>query len=133
MAEYLLPYAAIPLRLILGIIFIKSGYPKLFKNFQQTVGMMQGLNFTPAWLWAFTLSFTEFFGGLALLLGLVTRAGAALLFIAMLVATLVKKYKWGKTFKEYMLDLSLLAGLATLLFLGAGTLSIDSMIGWILG
>lgn len=134
MVELLMGWAALPLRILLGILFIYHGYPKLFKDFKGTTKFLKKLGFAPASFWAFVLGFVEFFGGLAILLGLLTRIGAGLLIISMLVAFYHVKFKWKKPFQGgYELDLLIIASLITLFLLGAGNLSFDSMMAWMLG
>ena len=133
MAELISGFASIPLRLILGIVFIYHGYPKL-KDLKGTAGFVGGLGFKPAILWAFLLGATEFFGGALILMGLFTRVASALLIISMLVALYFNKFKWGKPFKGgYELDLVLIFALLALFILGAGIFSVDNYVGWLLG
>ena len=62
-------WAPLALRIVLGAVFIAHGYPKLFKDFAGTSGFLSGLGFKPAVFWACILGGSEFFGGIALLLG----------------------------------------------------------------
>ena len=65
------PAALLAMRLVLGAIMIAHGYGKVFGGFhghQQFVGSL-GL---PAWM-AYLSAGTEFFGGIAIVLGLLTR------------------------------------------------------------
>ena len=78
------PLALLVLRLVLGAIMIAHGYHKVFGGFhnhQQFVGSL-GL---PAWL-AYLSAGTEFFGGIAIVLGLFTRFFALAIVIEMAVA-----------------------------------------------
>src|SRR3989344_7803034 len=109
-------WAPLALRLVLAAVFIVHGYPKLFKDFQGTSGFLANLGFKPGAFWAVVLGVSEFFGGIALLLGVVSRIVASLLIISMTVATLIKIFKWKSSFssKEGMgweFDLLILAGL----------------------
>ena len=134
MVELLAEWAVLPLRIIIGIIFIYHGYPKLFKDFKGTKKFVKSIGFIPANFWAFMLAFAEFFGGVAILLGVFTRIAAILIFIVMCVASYFNIFKWKKPFGGgYEFDLMLLAGLITIFLLGAGNLSIDGIIGWVLG
>ena len=77
------------LRIGLGIVFIAHGGQKVFGWFggpglAGTVGFMSHMGI-PAPL-AYLAAFTEFFGGLGVLLGLLTRAAALGLAVTMLVA-----------------------------------------------
>lgn len=125
--------AILALRLVLAAIFIVHGYPKL-KNLPGTAEFVGGLGFKPALFWALVLGVTEFFGGIALLLGLFSRVFSGLLIISMAIATLLKIVKWkvpftkpnGETGWEY--DVMILVGLITLFVLGSGGLSFDNLI-----
>ena len=79
------------LRIGIGFMFIIHGAPKLFggpESWQalgemgmSTFGIGFGLSF-----WGFMAAFAEFFGGLCLIIGFLTRPFAILLFINMFVA-----------------------------------------------
>ena len=131
-------WAPLALRLILGILFIAHGYPKL-KNLKGTASWLASIGFRPGIFWALVLSITELGGGIAILAGLAVRIASALLIVAMAIATLLKAFKWKMPFTKmsegagYEFDLVILAGLIALLFLGAGNWSVDQMIGWIVG
>lgn len=125
------------LRFVLGIEFIVHGYPKL-KNFKGTAGFLASLGFKPGSFWAAALGITEFFGGIALLAGIFTRIAAGLLIISMVVATLLKIFKWKVPFAKgndagWEWDFIILGALIALFLLGAGTLSVDQAMGWMLG
>ncbi|MEK6826781.1 MAG: DoxX family protein [Nanoarchaeota archaeon] len=129
--ETLVPYATIPLRILLGIIFIAHGYPKLFK-FKEYKEKFKAIGF-PSFVLAL-VGIAEFIGGLGIIAGLLTRFTAAIWTIMMLTAIYLKVFKWNKGLIEgYELDLTILAGALTLFILGAGPLSIDALIGWSLG
>lgn len=124
-------YADLPLRIILGIVFLYHGYPKLmtaqgFKSHRQVV---KSIGFRPAGFWAFCSAVAEFLGGLAVLLGGFTRIAAVLIVINMLVATYAKTTKWKVPFagpNGYELDLTLVAAALSLALLGAGMYSLDA-------
>jgi hypothetical protein len=68
------PFALLVMRLVLGAIMIAHGYKKVFGGFhahQQFVGSL-GI---PAWM-AYLSTATEFFGGIAIVLGLFTCKSA---------------------------------------------------------
>ncbi len=119
--------APLILRLALGVIFVAHGYPKLFKNFSGTVQFFESINIKPAKFFAVLTGVSEFFGGLALILGIFTQIAALLIAAVMVVATIyVKKIKFKKGLVDgYELDLILLAAALSILFLGPGALSID--------
>jgi putative oxidoreductase len=131
--EQLALCADIPLRIMLGIVMLYHGYPKLrtAKGFAGHVQTAKGIGFRPAAFWAFGSAVAEFLGGLAVLLGAFTRIGALLIVINMLVATYAKKFKWNSPFNimqgGYEYDLILVAAALTLAFSGAGLYSLDAM------
>ncbi|MBS3170136.1 DoxX family protein [Candidatus Woesearchaeota archaeon] len=131
-------WAPVALRIVLAVVFIVHGYPKLFKDFKGTSSFLAGLGFNPGAFWALILGVSEFFGGIALLLGAASRVVASLLIISMTVATLIKIFKWKTPFTKndasgWEFDLLLVAGLVTIFLLGSGNWSIDRVVGWILG
>ncbi|MBI4151691.1 DoxX family protein [Candidatus Woesearchaeota archaeon] len=126
------------LRIILSFVFLVHGFPKLFKDLQGTSGFLSSLGFKPGIFWALILGVTEFFGGLALLVGFVSRVAAGALIISMTVATLLKIFKWKTPFTQqqapgWEFDFVLLGGLIALFLLGSGSISVDQYFGWILG
>ena len=126
------------LRLVLGAEFIVHGYPKLFKDFKGTAGFLAGMGFKPGVFWAFVLGISEFFGGIAILAGFVSRIATGLLIISMIVATLLKIFKWKVPFSKsqdagWEWDALILMGLIALFLLGSGILSIDAGQGWLWG
>ncbi len=133
--EQFAQYADIPLRLMLAIVFLYHGYPKMFtaKGFAGHVQTVKSIGFQPAVFWAFCSAFAEFFGGLGLLLGAFTRVSADLIIINMLVAWYAKKFKWGSPFNitngGYEYDLVLIAAALTLALMGAGQYSFDALYG----
>lgn len=78
------------LRVGLGIMFIFHGAPKMFggPDAWGKLGMAMGnfgIDFLPAF-WGFMAAFSEFFGGILLILGLFFRPTCILLTITMIVA-----------------------------------------------
>ena len=126
------------LRLVLGAEFIVHGYPKLFKDFKGTAGFLAGMGFKPGVFWAFVLGISEFFGGIAILAGFVSRIAAGLLIISMTVGTLLKIFKWKVPFSKghdagWEWEALILMGLIALFLLGSGIWSIDAGQGWLWG
>ena len=83
------------MRLALGAIMIAHGYKKVFGGFhghQQFVGSL-GI---PAWM-AYLSAGTEFFGGIAIVLGLFTRYVALAFLIEMAVVIVKVHWKNGLT------------------------------------
>jgi len=134
-------WAPIFARLTLGIIFFAHGSQKLLGWFGGS-GWSGTIQFfeqsgVPAFL-AVLLIITEFFGGIAIILGFFTRLAALGLTIAMLVA-IFKVHLQNGFFLNWFnvpnmghgIEYSLaLIGLSlSLLVWGAGNLSVDQMVG----
>lgn len=126
-------WAPLPLRLAMGIIFVAHGSQKLFGWFggaglEATASSFQeSLGFSPGLFWAALAGSGEFFGGLMLLGGALTRLGSLSIGIVTLVA--ITKVHWGSFFAsaggmEY--PLALLAGAVTLTITGGGAASGDA-------
>lgn len=111
------PAALFILRVVIGVIFVVHGWPKI-KNIRQTQINFSSMGFRPGVIWGTLIAILEFVGGLALVLGILTQLIAALLAVEMFVATLWK-IKQGKGFVDgYEFDLLLLAAALTLVTLG---------------
>lgn len=129
-------YSLVILRLALGVIFFAHGSQKLLGwfggyGFDATVQFFdQQLGIPPA-LAALAI-FAEFFGGLMVLLGFFTRAGAAAIAVTMAVALFSVHLPQGffiaggKVGFEYVFALLLVA--VYLAINGAGELSVDRRI-----
>lgn len=116
----------------MGIIFAAHGAQKLFGWFggyglEGTGAWMDSIGLSPGVLMAFLAGAAEFFGGLALILGLLTRPAAAALAVAMLVAIFSVHFENGLFMSNngYEFGLALLAASVSLLFSGAGKISLD--------
>jgi putative oxidoreductase len=124
-------YAPLPLRMVVGVIFLAHGAQKLFGAFggygvSGTAQLFEQIGITPGIFWAVVVGLVEFGGGLAVLIGLLTRYAATLLAINMLVAILRVHLVSGfflPTGFEYAL--ALFGASLTLLIGGAGHLSFD--------
>ncbi|ODV04289.1 MAG: DoxD-like family protein [Rubrivivax sp. SCN 70-15] len=126
-------FGPLALRIPIGIIFIAHGAQKLFGAFggyglEGTGQFMASLGLTPGYLMALLAGSAEFFGGLALLFGVLVRPAAAALAFAMLVAIFSVHVKNGLFLDKngYEYALALLAASVSLLLSGAGKLSVDS-------
>ena len=117
------------LRLAVGTLFIIHGYPKLSRKQREQGGAWMKSVGMPSAMMAFG-GIAEFFGGLALLLGLLTPIVAALAALWMLSTTwfsinkLKKKYAGG-----YELDVTMVLVAIALALLGSGAFSIDHLLG----
>lgn len=85
--------AFLVLRVVLGVIFIIHGYDKLFgdSGIAEFSGFLTSLGVVAPMFFAWVVSLVEFLGGIAVLLGIMTRPAALLLAINMLVAFYLTK------------------------------------------
>lgn len=125
-------FAALALRLPAGIIFTAHGAQKLFGAFggyglEGTGQWMASIGLEPGYLMALGAGSAEFFGGLALLAGLLVRPAALLLAFTMLVAIFAVHAGNGLFMSNngYEFGLSLLAISAALAVSGGGAFSLD--------
>jgi putative oxidoreductase len=89
------PLAQLAMRLVLGAIMIAHGYHKVWGGFHQHMDKVGSLGL-PAWM-AYLSAGTEFFGGIAIVLGLVTRFFSLAIVIEMGVAIWKVHFKNGLT------------------------------------
>lgn len=90
------PFALLVMRLALGAIMIAYGYKKVFLGgFHGHQEFIAGLGI-PLWM-AYLSTATEFFGGIAIVLGLFTPFFSLAFFIEMLVAIWKVHWKHGLT------------------------------------
>ena len=128
-------WGALILRVPVGLILATHGAQKLFGWFggyglEATGQWMASIGLGPGLLMAFLAGAAEFFGGLALALGLLTRPAAAVNAIAMAVATLVVHLENGLFMSNngYEYALTLLAASLALMVAGGGKLSVDRLL-----
>jgi putative oxidoreductase len=128
-------FAPMVLRVPAGIIFMAHGAQKLFGAFggyglEGTGQWMASIGLEPGYLMALMAGSAEFFGGLAILIGLLVRPAAAALAFAMLVAIFAVHIGNGLFMSNngYEFALSLLAIAVSLLISGGGNLSLDRML-----
>ena len=129
-------WSPLALRIPVGIIFIAHGAQKLFGWFggfglEGTGQWMGSLGLEPGTLMALMAGSAEFFGGLALLFGVLVRPAAAALAFAMLVAIFSVHIDKGLFVSNngYEFGLALLAASVSLVISGAGRLSLDAVWG----
>lgn len=72
------------LRVVAGLALVTHGAMKIGDPFG-AAGMVEGLGFYPGEFWSPLLSFTEFFGGILIAIGLLTRPAALAAAIVLLV------------------------------------------------
>jgi putative oxidoreductase len=126
---------SLALRLPLGIIFMAHGAQKLFGWFggyglEGTGQWMASIGLAPGYLMALLAGSGEFIGGLAILLGLVTRPAAAVLAFTMVVAIFSVHIDHGLFMSNngYEFALALLSGALALVALGGGAWSLDRVL-----
>lgn len=120
-------------RILLGCIFIRSGFPKLFD--MAAVGATFPVRGIPAWM-AYISAPAEFFGGLAILFGFATRYVAVVMTIFMLVATFSSHRYWDFTDavvrrgqeNNFYKNVAIIGGIFYLFAVGAGRFSIDGLL-----
>jgi putative oxidoreductase len=115
------------LRVAVATIFIRHGYQKLFVfGFAGVTGAFTHMGVPlPGFTGPF-IGLLEFFGGIALLLGFLTRVFALGFVCDMLVAILLVQLSRG--FSAYELEFLLLGSSLALAFTGAGRFSVDALI-----
>lgn len=132
-------WSATALRVPVGMILAAHGAQKLFGWFggyglEGTGQWMASVGFEPGYLMALLAGSAEFFGGIALMLGLLTRPAAAVAAFTMAMAMTV--HLGNGLFisnNGYEFALVLLAASVSLAFQGGGALSIDRYIAAHLG
>lgn len=116
------------LRVVVGVIFVMHGWMKLSMGFHNVAGFLGSLGIALPTLAAVVLTIVEFVGGIALILGVLTRYVATLLAIDMLVALIVVHIKNGFfSPKGIEFPLLLLVANINLILAGGGALSVS---GW---
>ncbi|MCL2916716.1 DoxX family protein [Shewanella litorisediminis] len=127
--------APLALRVPAGIIFMAHGAQKLFGWFggygiEGTGQWMASIGLEPGWLMAAMAGGAEFFGGLAILLGLLTRPAALVLAVTMVVAIVTVHLGNGLFMANngYEFGLALLAMSVSLVLSGSGRFGIDRLL-----
>ena len=121
------------LRAVLGVMFTYHGYAKLFAPgaFKVTIGFFTAIGIPFPQYTALLVAVAEFFGGLFLLFGMVTRWTALALILEMLVALFKVHFKQGFFIMPpaygYEFVLLILAALVVVLANGAGKISVGKL------
>lgn len=125
-------FGGLALRIPVGIIFMAHGAQKLFSWFggyglEGTGQWMASIGLEPGFLMALLAGSAEFFGGLLLIFGLLTRPAAIVLAGTMLVAIVTVHLANGLFMANngYEFGLALLAASVSLALTGAGSVSLD--------
>lgn len=120
-------WALLALRVVLGVILVAHGYPKL-KDPKGAAAWLGSIGFRPGIVFACIAIAVEFFGGLALILGFLTQVVAVLVLLQFLV--IIFKVNRPKGLKGgYELDLLIAAAAALLVTTGGGLFGLDNAVG----
>jgi putative oxidoreductase len=125
---------ALVLRVPVGAVLAAHGAQKLFGWFggyglEGTGQWMASVGFSPGYLMALLAGSAEFFGGIALILGLLTRPAAAIVAFTMAMALTVHLPNGLFVSNNgYEYALTLFAATLALALTGAGHLSIDQQL-----
>jgi putative oxidoreductase len=120
-------YGMLPLRIVVGLVFLMHGAQKLFVfGLGGTADIMGKLGLPLPALCAIIVIAVELLGGFAILLGVFTRVAGALLAFEMLVAILVARLSGGFFAPYgYEFELTLLGASLTFALNGPGRISLD--------
>lgn len=123
--------ALLLIRFVVGFSIMMHGYPKLIGGVARWKGIGSAMNnlgieFAPV-IFGFLAMFSEFFGGLALMLGLFTRIASSGLAFTMMVA-MVSHISRGDPFGKVSHPMELLVVFIGIILTGAGKYSVDSLI-----
>lgn len=123
------------LRIPVGLILMAHGAQKLFGMFggyglEGTGQFMASLGLEPGYLMALLAGSAEFFGGLALVIGLLVRPASAVIAFTMVMAIFSVHISNGLFMANngYEYALTLLIVAMSLVFSGAGAFSVDKVI-----
>jgi putative oxidoreductase len=131
-------WAPLPLRLVLGLGYMYHGYPKLFsaEGHASIMGMLQNMGVPAPGPMSWVVGFTEFVGGLALVVGALVTLVSFVLGASLVVNILIAMFRGGfpqplpgqQPLPGYETSLAYIAGLLALIIGGAGVYSIDRML-----
>ena len=128
------PFFEALLRFVVGAFLVPHGAQKLFGAFGGygiggTAGFMESLGFTPGVLFAVLVGAVEFFGGILIAIGFLTRPAALAAAIMLFVAAL--SVHWGAFFAPEGIEYPVLWAVAALFFAvkGASAYSVDAALG----
>jgi uncharacterized membrane protein YphA (DoxX/SURF4 family) len=114
-------------RAVLAVVMIHYGLPKVRHPRSNARDFVQ-MGFQPGMFWGTLIAVVEFFGGLAVLLGVHAELAAALFAFEMLVGTFWK-LKARKEFADYSYDMQLFALCLVVMWQGAGAYAVASFPG----
>lgn len=122
------------LRVVLGVIFIAHGAPKLFGGVGATAGFLGQLGIPLAGLFAWVITLLEFFGGISLVAGFLVTPLSALLGFHMLMGIILVHagngfYVVGPGQGGVEFNLLIIAGLLVMILAGPGKAAVDARRG----
>jgi putative oxidoreductase len=88
-------FAPLILRVVVGVAFMLHGWQKVQMGNAGIAGFFDSLGIPAASVFAFIITYLEFLGGIALILGVLTHLVSKLLLVDMIVATLLVHLKNG--------------------------------------
>lgn len=123
-------WGMLPLRIVVGLVFLMHGAQKLFVfGLGGTADIMGKLGLPLPVLCAMIVIAVELLGGLAILLGVFTRVAGALLAFEMLIAIIVVRLSGGFFAPYgYEFELTLLAASLTFALNGPGGMSLEELL-----
>lgn len=131
--ERLAPYTWLMVRVVAGALLIPHGYAKLFTPgvVAGTADFMNSLGLAPGLFWAWLVTLLEFFGGIMLVIGFLTRPIAAMVAGFMFVAAFYVHWGAGFFWNNGGFEYPLMWGVIALAILirGGGAYSLDRMLG----
>jgi putative oxidoreductase len=123
-----LSFGLLLIRIAVGTIFMLHGKQKLFgMGFAGVSGAFSHMGVPLSGVMGPFVALLEFFGAIALIIGLLTRLFALGFAIDMLVAILLVQMKNG--FSHYELEFLLCVSSLALVFMGGGEFSVDALLG----
>lgn len=116
------------LRVVAGLALVTHGFPKILDPFGAS-GMVEGLGFYPGAFWSPVLAITEFFGGILLAIGFLTRPVALAITFQMCVVIVFHWVVQGEGYSGAEKGILWAAITFFFLFSGGGPYSVDRAIG----
>lgn len=126
----LTPVTEVLIRLCAGLSLAAHGFPKLFGETAANAAFFEQAGFRPALFFTIMTGCVEFFGGICLAAGLLTRLVAVPILIFLIVAVIFHTqygFYWNKLGFEYPLFWSIVV--FHFLVRGGGVWSLDAAIG----
>src|SRR5882724_915429 len=116
-------------RIALAIVMIYYGWPKI-RDLTSNANDFAQMGFKPGIFWGTLIAVIEFFGGVAIFVGLYAELAAALFAFQMMVGTFWK-LKIGKPFTDYSYDIQLFALCLIIMSQGTGAYALAAFPGFI--